>query len=275
MVTGNNTRERILTAVIFAVIMVPVLVFSDTVAFPVVMGLVGAVCVFELLSCTQLIKRPVFAALTELFAVALPACTYFGGSKWLFITVLLFIIVTVSYEVITEQTEIMSRVYSALFIILYVVIGFSSIVYLRRLGLMLVLFIFLTAWFTDIFAYVSGYFFGKHKLIPKLSPNKTVEGAVGGIAMTVVSNVVIGIIYGVVKIDKVNFVAIIILSLIASCMAQIGDLAMSQVKRYYKIKDFGNLLPGHGGFLDRFDSVVAVSVTTMIFCLAFSSVRLF
>ncbi len=111
--------------------------------------------------------------------------------------------------------------------------------------------VFITAWGTDTFAYFSGYIFGKRKLCPSISPKKTVEGATGGILGSMIISLVFG--YFLLK-DHLFIVASI--GIIGSVAAQIGDLSASLVKRYVDIKDFGNIMPGHGGVLDRFDSVL-------------------
>lgn len=120
-------------------------------------------------------------------------------------------------------------------------------------GHLYVYLIFIIAFSTDIFAYLVGKQFGKHKLIPKVSPNKTVEGSLGGIAASVVFSVLFGIAFNL-QIGVLVFVA-----LIGSVVAQLGDLIASSIKRYVGIKDFGKIIPGHGGVLDRFDSVLLVS----------------
>lgn len=111
--------------------------------------------------------------------------------------------------------------------------------------------IFIIAWATDTFAYFGGYFFGKRKLCPNISPKKTVEGAISGVLGCMLS---CGIFAYVFFIEYM--VMIVILGMIGSILSQLGDLTASQIKRYVGIKDFGNLIPGHGGILDRFDSIL-------------------
>ena len=121
--------------------------------------------------------------------------------------------------------------------------------------------IFIIAFSTDSFAYIFGNLFGKHKLAPKISPNKSVEGAIGGIFGAVVISMLY--IYLFYEIDKIHINILIII--ICSITGQCGDLLASRIKRYTGVKDFGKLMPGHGGILDRFDSVIAV--TPMIYFL--------
>jgi len=116
--------------------------------------------------------------------------------------------------------------------------------------------IFTTAWGTDTFAYFSGYFFGKTKLCPSISPKKTVEGAIGG----VLGSMIISVLFGYFFLQDYLIVAAFI-GAIGSIVAQVGDLSASLIKRYTGIKDFGNLMPGHGGVLDRFDSILFTAPT--------------
>ena len=113
--------------------------------------------------------------------------------------------------------------------------------------------IFIIAFMTDTFAYFSGYLFGKHKLIPKVSPKKTIEGSIGGILGSTLMCIAFGYYF------NIDLRVIIFLGLFGSIVAQIGDLFASSIKRYVGIKDYGKLIPGHGGILDRFDSVILVA----------------
>ncbi|SCI78526.1 Phosphatidate cytidylyltransferase [uncultured Clostridium sp.] len=122
-----------------------------------------------------------------------------------------------------------------------------------RLGGIYVWLIFIISFMTDTFAYFSGYLFGKHKLIPSISPKKTIEGSIGGILGSTICCVIFGYIF------KLDITHMILVGSIGSIVAQFGDLFASAIKRYVGIKDYGKLIPGHGGILDRFDSVILVA----------------
>ena len=111
--------------------------------------------------------------------------------------------------------------------------------------------VFITAFCTDIFAYFGGMLFGKHKLCPEISPKKTVEGSIGGI----LGSIAVSALFGALVCPQ-HIAGCIVMGLIGSVFAQCGDLIASSFKRKMGIKDYGNLIPGHGGILDRFDSVV-------------------
>lgn len=113
--------------------------------------------------------------------------------------------------------------------------------------------IFIISFATDTFAYFSGYLFGRHKLIPKVSPKKTVEGSIGGILGSACLCILFGYIF------NLNLFTMAVIGSLGSIVAQCGDLFASSIKRYVGIKDYGKLIPGHGGILDRFDSVILVA----------------
>lgn len=111
--------------------------------------------------------------------------------------------------------------------------------------------VFIIAFGTDTFAYIFGNLFGKHKLAPVLSPNKTIEGSIGGI----VGSLILTLVFSLYMNIEIRF-SLIVMSIIVSICSQLGDLAASKIKRWTKIKDYGFIMPGHGGVLDRFDSVI-------------------
>lgn len=155
-------------------------------------------------------------------------------------------------------------VYAHGFITLFISIFMASVIALRtQFGIYAVLIIFICAWTTDTGAYFAGRFFGKHKLMPKVSPKKTVEGAIGGVIVCMLCCALYLFILnriehaGIIGMD--HYAQFIVLGGIASMISQMGDLAASAIKRDCGVKDFGNILPGHGGILDRFDSVVFIA----------------
>lgn len=140
--------------------------------------------------------------------------------------------------------------------IFYVIMGLDFVIITRNnfeMGHIYVYTIFVISFATDTFAYFSGKLFGKNKLIPKVSPNKTIEGSIGGIIGSTVCCVIFGYIF------KIDIVKLGIIGFFGSIIAQFGDLFASSIKRYVGIKDYGKLIPGHGGIMDRFDSVILVA----------------
>lgn len=140
---------------------------------------------------------------------------------------------------------------------IYVGLGFHYLLVTRvypENGLTLVFFLLLIIWSTDSGAYFFGRFFGKHKLWPEISPKKTIEGAIGGI----ISALVIAALFQAALSTFASLLFTLIVALITSVLGQMGDLVESALKRHYNVKDSGNTLPGHGGLLDRFDSLIYV-----------------
>ncbi len=169
--------------------------------------------------------------------------------------VLLFInVIATSMKV--EPKDIFATFFGICYVIGFLV--FLPLLYSTPNGKFLIWYILIAAWGTDTFAYAVGMRFGKHKLT-KISPKKSVEGSLGG----TIGAIVLALIYTVIVQKYVNlnlsytFVAITTLAL--SILSQLGDLAASSIKREMEIKDYGNLIPGHGGMLDRIDSIIFVA----------------
>ena len=144
--------------------------------------------------------------------------------------------------------------------VFYIIASFGALVLLRDrdFGLYLLILTLYGPWISDVFAYFCGRLFGRHKLIPDVSPNKTVEGAIGGVVFCALAAMLYGFILTVVigEIASVNYGALALIGALIAVISQIGDLSFSYIKRQYGLKDYGKLLPGHGGVLDRFDSVI-------------------
>lgn len=268
-------KQRIITSVVALCVLVPVLIFADTPVLPIAIALCSVIAVYEMLACIGLKKSlavsipfyfvalaaPFFARHIERLrfaAIAVSAVTV--GILYLF-TVLVF----------SHGKYNIQQIGAAFFAIAYVLIGFNGILVIHDWtdgGEFLYLVAFLGAWVTDIFAYFCGMLFGrggKHKLIPDVSPKKTVEGCIGGIVFCVLAMLLFGVIVekSVPSIQS-NLWVFAVAGIAVSVVAQIGDLSMSVIKRTYGIKDYGKLFPGHGGILDRFDSVIAVSTVLLV-----------
>lgn len=160
-----------------------------------------------------------------------------------------------------------SKMMQVFFGVIYVGI-MLSFVYLTRMeeqGLKLVWLIFIASWICDTCAYLSGMLLGRHKLTPELSPKKSVEGAIGG----VIGAAIVGFLYGLlIQLNEAAWVPALICS-IGAVISQFGDLTASAIKRNHDIKDYGKLIPGHGGILDRFDSVIITAPIVYILAQVF------
>lgn len=178
---------------------------------------------------------------------------------FLFIIVLLFYTLNQKYNIVDISLNFMS--------IFYIVIPFSFICILNDINSYLSWIIFLCAWTTDTMAYFIGKSFGKHKLNERISPNKTIEGFVGG----VLTCCIVITSYGTIFSNELNIplLHLVILSIGIGIVGQIGDLIASSIKRFVGIKDFSKLISGHGGVLDRFDSILLISIVVFIYSQVF------
>lgn len=146
--------------------------------------------------------------------------------------------------------------------VLYIPLMFGYIYFIRSIpykGVYLVWFVFICSWMSDTFAYFSGMAFGKRKLCPKVSPKKTIEGSIGGILGSTAACLTYGAILNGLKVMNIPYVHLLIIGILGSIVSQFGDLAASSIKRNVGIKDYGYIMPGHGGILDRFDSILFVA----------------
>ncbi|MBQ8382389.1 MAG: phosphatidate cytidylyltransferase [Clostridia bacterium] len=268
-------KTRIITAIVAILIFVPVLIFSDTVVFPIAFGLLAVVAAWEMLSCVGVRKNIAVTLLSLLAtAAAMAGAGYLsrtGGTdrfEQLLLTftyVYLFLMLT--FSVFSKGKLPVSDALTAAGMIFFIVFGFSAVVLLREEphGGYLYLLIFLSAWITDTGAYFTGVFFGKHKLIPDVSPKKTVEGAIGGIFFCVLTFVIFGVIVGQISDLTPHYLRLALVGAVVSVVSMIGDLIASLIKRKYGVKDYGKIFPGHGGVMDRFDSVLATAPFLFMF----------
>ena len=214
----------------------------------------------ELVCNTGLVKNKLIQALCIIQAMLIPWFIYFNADVYAFIAMMFVFVFILFLTEITSKQKIGTNGIFAAFFGAYVFPFFISLlVPMMNLnnGRNLVLIPFISAWCADAGAYFIGSKFGKHKLAPSISPKKSFEGAFGGVAGGILGMLIYGIILHFCKTD-VPWIAFIVIGFFGSFFGLLGDLFLSYIKRDCKIKDFGNFLPGHGGVLDRFDSVLFV-----------------
>lgn len=195
----------------------------------------------------------------------------FASEYWivLFVSVLTLLVILGMYVFSFPKYEV-GQIVNAFFGFFYAPVMLSFVFLTRSMedGIYIVWLIFLSSWFCDVFAYFTGMLLGKHKLAPVLSPKKSIEGAVGGVVFPALFGGLYG--YFIKGYISGNFPVAFVFCLICAVgaiVSQIGDLSASAIKRNRNIKDYGTLIPGHGGILDRFDSVIFTS--PMIFFIAY------
>ncbi len=271
-------KTRIITAIVAICILLPVLIFSDTVIFPIAMALCSAIAIYEMSACIGLKKAWILTIPAYMVALGLPFLIRYGeGIQMLrqYALAILCVVLLYFFSVLTFSHGKYKLADVAIWFLtaFYILLGFNSILVLRDYeavgGKYVYLLVFIGAWVTDTFAYFCGMLFGRggrHKLIPDVSPKKTWEGSIGGVAFCMIAMVIFGVIVDQISDFGANYLLLLIAGLLISVVSQIGDLSMSVIKRTYGIKDYGKLFPGHGGVLDRFDSTLAVAVILAAFC---------
>lgn len=268
-------KKRIITAIVALCVFIPIIVFSNTPAFPIGLAVCSVLAVYEMLGCTGLRRSVAISIPLYLCAAAFPFLIRYLPdylTKIAVAAVLLTILYLFGVLIFSKGKYTIPDISVSFLGIFYALVGLCAIIYVRDRvegGKYIYLLAFIGAWVTDTFAYFCGVLFGrggKHKLIPEVSPKKTVEGSIGGIVFCVLAMILFGLI--VEKTNgsfHANYLLLAVIGLLLSVVAQIGDLSMSVIKRHYGIKDYGFIFPGHGGILDRFDSVIAVSVVLAVF----------
>ncbi len=266
-------KQRIITGLIIILILIPIFLSKllyDINHYIYILGLILTVIAMnEMINMKETEKKLPFEVhvIAYLSVIYMSFYASFGSvfsvpTKYNIDIIPLVAILLLLVMVFRKQFKIIDTSFM-LFAILYIGLSFQSLVYyfLKENGIYELIFIILIAIFTDTFAYFSGTFFGKHKLCPSISPKKTIEGSLGG---TIFATIFVSI-YAIFS-HKIDFafnnsaIYIIGLTLFLSIISQFGDLIASVIKRHYKIKDYGNLFPGHGGVLDRLDSILFTSL---------------
>ncbi|HHW56581.1 MAG TPA: phosphatidate cytidylyltransferase [Clostridia bacterium] len=246
-------KTRIISAVIGLPILFFILIKGGTL-LTIALVLISILGLNEFYNATKNIGvRPV-----KIFGYIATIVLYFLDGKIAGLDILVLIGMMLFFLFLTNKKYNLKDYALTLMGIIYIPLLFMYIQKLRELpeGMYIVWFVFVVSWMTDTFAYFTGKFLGNHKLAPTLSPKKTIEGSIGGIIGSLISSFIFVWLFPQTNVSL--YVAILI-GLFGSIIAQCGDLIASFIKRNCYIKDFGNTIPGHGGILDRFDSILFVS----------------
>ena len=258
-------KKSIISAIVMLIIVIPVIWYGGDL-FRLGVGIVSILALKEMLDLKKSHHAfPIFVQLVAVISLLLIVLTEYDGYSILFgityrgIAILLLSLLGLSIFYDEDQYTATD----ALFLIGSVILlgtAFNAMILARVTSLYLFIYLLLIFIFTDTFAMFMGMLFGKHKLIPKVSPKKTIEGSVlGSIIGTTVAVVFYHFLVGRVTLG------IVLVTLILSILGQIGDLMFSKIKRENGIKDFSNLIPGHGGILDRLDSTIAIMLGFLLF----------
>lgn len=255
---------RVISACLGFPLVVIVFIFANNIVFDIIISAISIICLYEYFTCFKQGKKANPSTWLGYIVCVLIICLNFVDKTIMWtslvciIPISIFILATELFFSKGKKNIIDMAV--TLFGICYIPITFFFLDLIQSIepnGKIYLWYVIIAAWGSDTCAYLIGRKFGKHKFT-EISPNKSIEGSVAG----VVGALVIGLIYTVIMNNvfalSINYFAITAILLVLAIIGQIGDLAASAIKRYCKIKDFSEIIPGHGGMLDRFDSVIFV-----------------
>lgn len=258
--------KRIITAAVALALLIPILIFGQDIGAVCVFTLICGFGAFEMLGCCG-IRKDLWVSLPSVavcaFAALLPLLQsrgtvregLFGYAAIASATLVYYMFV----GVIRHKTLDIERLMMSFAVLFYVAAGFCSLslISVSWAGLSGIALVLAVSWGTDTFAYFTGMAFGKKKLCPEISPKKTVAGALGGTLFGTLAGVItMWLAFGQPLLGLIG--------LPLSVISQLGDLAASVIKRRFGVKDYGKIFPGHGGVLDRFDSIIPTAILTQL-----------
>ena len=271
--------KRIISGLLLTAFAIMMIALRYTILLSIVLAAFSCIATIELNNATKLQNKPVMV-LSVIASATVPFYYEYSdllnglpinlNAKYLICLYVLALFIFMLFEY--EKTKF-AHIATVIISSLAVPFAISRFMYFRDIdeffpnadytdshGIFFILFAAFGAWMTDVFAFFAGSFLGKHKLCPKISPKKTVEGAIGGVLGCVLASLILYAVFVnfVWETESANYIAVALMSVFLSIISMCGDLTASVIKRNFEIKDFGKLIPGHGGVLDRFDSIIFV-----------------
>ena len=256
-------KTRIISALVMCALLLPIL-FIGGIYFKILAIALGIASMHEIIKARE--NKSKFPLIIKLISfILIGAFVYLGTDVYSvkYDLIVIFLLHFVPVVLINDTSKY--SITDALYILgstVFLGVAFNSFVYISNQGNKYLIYLLLVTIMTDTFAYFTGYFIGKHKMCEKISPKKTWEGAIGG---SIMGTIIAVLFYHTLLNSEVNLFVLIGITLLLTVVGQIGDLFFSSIKRHYKIKDFSNLIPGHGGVLDRLDSIIFVVLTFILF----------
>lgn len=261
-------RTRMISAFVGLALLIGVL-YLGSVTLGIVVSLIAAIGLYEFYNSVSKVKNvnPIksvgYLSIIPLLILGLKETGWFNIDTNILvgISVCLIIFISMAFIVLGHKKYNIIDACVTAFGVAYIPFLMSFLILIRNMdyGIVLIWVIFIGAWGTDTMAYLFGRLFGKRKILPEISPKKTLAGAIGGILGCISLMIVFGFIVEIYFGLKMSFISLAMLGLLCGIVAQIGDWSASAIKRYVNVKDFGNIMPGHGGVLDRFDSILFVA----------------
>lgn len=251
-------RQRLISAIVALIILIPLVILGG-IYLKLAFSILSVIALFEILRASSKNNK---------YPEVIKYISYILIFLYVLLDLNITLKVTISFIILSifllfynkDKYNIESFIF-IIFSLIFIGTVFSCLINIRNIDINLFVCMFLITILTDTFAYLGGKMFGKHKLIPKVSPNKTIEGSIIG---SVFGTIIPSIFYLFMVDPGQNFILIILIVFILSILGQIGDLFFSSIKRYYGIKDYSNIMPGHGGVLDRLDSIIFVVIGYML-----------
>lgn len=264
-------KKRVISSVIFTVLLVLIMFIDNPIVDSAIIILLSLIGIYEYNKAFKNIGyKPIsWVGYLSCFLIFTMGGVISDENKILLIKIAVpaLVIIIFMYVIITNFKRTVIDIAITIFSLIYIPFMFSfvKLILIMPLGRVLIWFVFLGAFASDICAYLVGTKFGKTKLCPEISPKKTVEGSIGGIIGVVLSYTVLTYIANRYFGMTLQYGYVLMAGVIAGIAGQFGDLSASAIKRYCNVKDFGNLIPGHGGILDRFDSILFVAPIIYMF----------
>ncbi|MGX8711854.1 MAG: phosphatidate cytidylyltransferase [bacterium] len=262
-------KERVASGVSLVLFLAAIVVFNSTIpaALNIAIALISGLAVFEIISALGLSKNFVLLIPSLVFSAVIPMIQAIAPplqvdilqqAAYFLYTVVIFGALILYHKALTFRE--VGVIYS---MSLMIPTALETLISLRNLGgkhgMFYVIIAIFSAWIADTGAFFAGSLWGKHKLCPDISPKKTVEGVIGGFALNIIAMIVFGYIFHAVYYAysvEISYLTLVVIGFFGTIMSILGDLSFSLIKRSCHIKDFGEIIPGHGGILDRFDSVI-------------------
>ena len=256
----SSLQSRVLVAVIGVPVLVYVVLWAPSIVMMAALCVLAGIGGLELQRCVSGVKQSEMVGISAIFPVFTVAW-YYERPEWIALLFVLEVIFFFGYAVVKAGEIQFNQIMAAMFGGSFIGYSFAAFLRMDEAGIhrAYLLLPFSLSFACDTFAYFAGRAFGRHKLAPKVSPHKTVEGSIGGMLGNVVCGLLFALVMDLCFDAGIGYGWMIILSLLCGIVAQIGDLSFSLIKREFGIKDYGRLFLEHGGVLDRFDSVLFVT----------------
>lgn len=254
--------KRVISGACIALVMIVIFIFSG---YPFVtnafVSLISAMAIYEILVVTKYVEGRWLQVFSIILSILIPFGQYFPHiiDNYFILGFFLIVIILFMTMILYHNTFSFEHICVIFCMSLIIPVLFSTVVLIRGMseGLYLMIFVFLASWGSDSGGYIFGMLFGTAKFTPTISPKKTIEGVFGGIFSAVTACLCLAAAVDVFFAEiSVNYFLVILYAAIGAVFAVIGDLSASVIKRCFGVKDFGSCIPGHGGIMDRFDSIL-------------------